>query len=164
MFVGRLAQAWRLVALALLPFALLGCSFAGPGGVFAQEPMALAEPAAGMRIERPSGYEPGDSLGFRLRDTSIAEQVFRRDAGGEHGLVWTAQFTSRWPTTPDQLDRWSAQAIGHLTDGLGTPVRLDGWERLSATGLRFIAFDGAGLLAMAGARALLRRRRAPAPS
>ncbi len=39
-----------------------------------------------------------------------------------------------------------------------------GHEALRATGLRFIAFDGAGLLAMAGARALLRRRRAPAPS
>jgi hypothetical protein len=122
----------RVLVASLLPLALLGCSFVGPGGVFAEERLAPAEPLASLRLDTLEGYAPSGSLGFRLRETPITEQVYRRVQGDERGLIWVAQFTSRWPLTEDQLDRWSAQAIGHLADGLGPNVRLAGWEQLAS--------------------------------
>src|SRR5207248_4868500 len=58
---------------------------------------------------------------------------YRRSADSERGLVWTAEFVSRWPLDEGQLDRWSAQAIGLMADGLGSDVRLAGYERLDAS-------------------------------
>jgi len=123
---------WSAVAASLMPLLLLGCSFAGPPNALAQASVALAEPLAAIPTGNLAGYQPGGSLGFSLRDTAIAEQVYRRADGAERGLVWAAQFTSRWSLNEDQLDRWSAQAIGHLTDGLDSSVRLAGWERLAS--------------------------------
>jgi hypothetical protein len=73
----------------------------------------------------------GISLGFTLRDTAIQERLERRGAGAERDVVWSAEFTSRWTLNADQLDRWSAQAVGLIADQLGD-VRLAGYERLEA--------------------------------
>ena len=128
--IGRWA---RLVAVGVLPLLLLGCSFVQPAGARAQEHMAIAPAAASLAIENaPAGYQAGGTLGFALRDTVIQEQLLRRDAGAEHGLVWTAEFTSRWRLDADQLERWSAQAISLIADDLGSDVRLAGYERLDA--------------------------------
>ncbi len=129
----RTASWWRTVAASMLPLLLLGCAFVGPSGAHAQASVLPAEPLAGIYMGELAGYQAGSSLGFRLRDTAITEQVFRRAEGDERGLIWTAQFTSQWALTADQLDRWSAQAIGHLADGLEANVRLAGWERLAAS-------------------------------
>src|SRR5687767_14212341 len=123
---------WSMVAASLMPLLLLGCAFAGPPRALAQASVALAEPLAAIPTGNFAGYEPGGSLGFSLRDTTIAEQVYRRAEGSERGLVWAAQCTSRWALNEDQLDRWSAQAIGHLTDGLDASVRLTSFERLAS--------------------------------
>ena len=128
------ARTWRLAAVSLLPLLLLGCSFVNPSGALAQERMALAPPPAGIRVDSlPVGYQAGGTLGFTLRETPIQEQVYRRNVGAERGLLWSAQFVSRWPLDEAQLDRWSAQAIGLIADGLGNDVRLAGWERLDAS-------------------------------
>jgi hypothetical protein len=85
----------------------------------------------------------------------VEEQLYRPADGTERALLWRAAFVSRWPLTVDQLERWSAQAIGLLADGLGPDVQLAGWERLDATdiGERRVAYryqlrttrgDGAG--------------------
>jgi hypothetical protein len=131
---GQMIGQWaRTAVVSLLPLLLLGCSFAQPLGASAQEHLALPTPPASMAIENAaSGYQAGGSLGFALRDTPIQEQLYRRNAGTERGLVWTAEFTSRWRLDEDQLDRWSAQAIGLIADGLGSDVRLAGYERLNA--------------------------------
>ena len=52
------------------------------------------------------------------------------------------------------------QAIGLVGEAWLWTTLPPGHEVLRATGLRFIAFDGGGLLAMAVAYALLRSRRA----
>src|SRR5688572_9310866 len=57
---------WRTVAVSMLPLLLLGCSFVGPTSIG-------AEPLFGVIVGDLSGYEPVGSLGFRLRDTAIAE-------------------------------------------------------------------------------------------
>jgi hypothetical protein len=144
---------WQTVAASVLPLLLLGCSFVGPTGAHAQASFVVAEPPSGIRMADFGGYQPIGSLGFRLLDTTIAEQAYRRVESGERGLVWTAQFTSQWPLTEDRLDRWSAQAIGNLADGLGPGVQLGGWERLpSDVGDQRVAYryrltsaDGASL-------------------
>jgi hypothetical protein len=128
--IGRWA---RMAAGSMLPLLLLGCSFVQPAGARAQEHLSLAPAAASLPIgTAPAGYQAGGSLGFTLRDTTIQEQLFRRSAGAEHGLLWTAEFTSRWRLDEGQLERWSAQAIGLIADGLGSDVQLAGYQRLDA--------------------------------
>src|SRR5215210_7251914 len=110
-------QSWqrrmRAAAISLLPFRLRGCSFVQPSGAHAQERMALAPLPAGIRMDSIGvGYQAGGTLGFTLRDITLREQLYRRDAGAERGIVWSAEFASRWPLNEDRLDRWSAQAIG----------------------------------------------------
>jgi hypothetical protein len=118
----------------MLPLLLLGCSFAQPAGASAQEHLSLAAAPANLAVENaPAGYQAGGSLGFTLRDTALDEQLYRRNAGAERGLVWSAEFTSRWRLDEGQLERWSAQAIGLMADGLGSDVRLAGYERINAT-------------------------------
>ena len=72
----------------------------------------------------------------------LDEALYRRAPGNEPGLLWSARFVSRWALTDDQLDRWSAQVIGLLTDELGGDVRLGGWARLAASdvGERRVAY------------------------
>ena len=126
------ARRWRGTVVSAL-LLLLGSSFVGIGCVQAEEPVARETPAS-IRLESlATGYRPSGSLGFALRDTAIAEQVYRRNDGGERGVLWSAQFVSRWALTEDQLDRWSAQAGGLLLDGLGDDVQLASWERLNAS-------------------------------
>jgi hypothetical protein len=116
----------------MLPLLLLGCSFVRPTDARAQEHLSLAPVLASLPVEgMGSGYQAGGSLGFTLRDTSIQEQLYRRSSGAERGLVWSAEFVSRWQLDEGQLDRWSAQAIGLLADALGSDVRLAGYERLN---------------------------------
>ena len=110
---------------------LLGCSTVGPTG--ARERPAPDRPVGGSPLDHPpAGYQAGGTLGFALHDTSIQEQLYRRADSAERGLLWSAQFVSRWPLNEDQLDRWSAQVIGLVVDELGADVRLAGWERLEA--------------------------------
>jgi hypothetical protein len=128
---GPLRSPWRRVLVALcVPLLSLGCSLVG---ALAQESLVLEQPDVQRQLERLApGYEAGGALGFTLRDTPVQERLYRRIAGPQRGLLWSAEFVSRWPTTEDQLDRWSAQAIGLLADALGREVRLAGWERLDA--------------------------------
>ncbi|HLH22888.1 MAG TPA: hypothetical protein VK066_10215 [Chloroflexota bacterium] len=132
---GQTIRRWvRTATVSTLPLLLLGCSFAQPSGAIAQEHLALASLPANIAIDAAaSGYQAGGTLGFTLRDTPIQEQLYRRDAGAERGLVWSAEFVSRWPLNVDQLDRWSAQAIGLMADDLGSDVQLAGYERLDAS-------------------------------
>ncbi|HZS02411.1 MAG TPA: hypothetical protein VFE37_27090 [Chloroflexota bacterium] len=132
---GQALRRWaQSAATSMLPLLLLGCSFVHPAGASAQERTALAPLPASIAVENaPAGYQAGGSLGFTLRDTTVQEQLYRRSAGTERGLIWTAEFTSRWRLDTDQLDRWSAQAIGLMADGLGDDVRLAGYERLHPT-------------------------------
>ena len=118
----------------LLSLLLLGGSVVGPTDAGAQELAGRSWPAVSSRLEdRAVGYQPGGTLGFRLIDAPVEEQLYRPADGTEQALLWSAAFVSRWPLNEDQLDRWSAQAIGLLADGLGSDVRLAGWERLEAT-------------------------------
>jgi len=126
---GPFRSPWCRILVALcVPLLSLGCSLVG---ALAQESLVLEHPDVQRQLERLApDYEAGGSLGFVLRDTPVQERLYRRVAGSQRGLLWSAEFVSRWPTTEDQLDRWSAQAIGLLADGLGQDVRLAGWERL----------------------------------
>jgi hypothetical protein len=130
---GRLGRA---LGTGLLPLLLVGCSGIGTMRAQVQEGAVLDGATAG------SGYQAGGTLGFTLQQTAIAEQLERRTVDSERGLLWSAHFRSRWPLTEDQLDRWSAQVIGLIADGLGADVRLAGWERLEATdiGERRVAY------------------------
>jgi hypothetical protein len=114
-----------------------------------------ARAALGRAAPVAAAYQPGGTLGFRLLDTPVEEQLYRPADRPERALLWRAQFVSRWPLTEAQLDRWSAQAIGLVADGLGSDVQLAGWERLDAPdiGERQVAYrytlrtrsgDGAG--------------------
>ncbi|HLI28589.1 MAG TPA: hypothetical protein VKZ60_16085 [Chloroflexota bacterium] len=124
----------RVFGLGLLSLGLLGCSLLPARGASAEERVALAQRAANVRFDQLAvGFQPAGSLGFTLRDTTIDEQLYRREGPSERAVLWRAQFTSRWPTTEDQLDRWSAQVIGLLADQMGPQVRLAGWERLDAS-------------------------------
>jgi hypothetical protein len=117
-----------------VPLLLLGCSFARPSGALAQEHQALAAIPASLGLDGgASGYQAGGTLGFRLIDTPIQEQLYTRSAGSERGVLWSAEFVSHWPLDEGQLDRWSAQAIGLLADALGNDVRLAGYDRLDAS-------------------------------
>ena len=140
----------------LLPLLLLGCSVVGPTDAGEQELTGRSQPAVSSRLgDLAIGYQPGGTLGFRLIDAPVEEQLYRPADGTERALLWSATFVSRWPLNEAQLDRWSAQAIGLVADGLGSDVRLAGWERLDATdiGERRVAYryqlrttsgDGAG--------------------
>jgi hypothetical protein len=110
---------------------VLGTACAGTGGVWADERPSRQQPASVRLDSILPGYRLGGSLGFRLIDTAIDEQLYRRGEPGAQDLVWSARFDSRWPLTEDQLDRWSAQVSGLLLDGVGADVRLAGWERLA---------------------------------
>ncbi|HLH23210.1 MAG TPA: hypothetical protein VK066_11845 [Chloroflexota bacterium] len=90
-------------------------------------------PRASGRVGSLPGYQAAAPLGFRLIDTRVDEQVYRRADGAGEGLVWSAAFTSRWALSADQLDRWSAQAISLLADGLVAEVQLGAYERLDAS-------------------------------
>jgi hypothetical protein len=133
MTMRQRASFWRAGLLSLLA---LGAGLVATPPVLANEPgvaqpqPALAAPAPNTSPARLSpGYQPAaGSLGFRLSETAIEEQLYRR----AEGVLWGAQFASRWSLTEDPLDRWSAQAISQLADSLGPDVRLAGWERLDA--------------------------------
>src|SRR4051812_15237330 len=118
----------------LLPLLLLLGSTALPVTPVAHAQQAPREPPPfSLRLDSlAAGYHRGGGLGFALRDTVVDEVLYRRDEGGERGVLWSAHFVSRWPLTEDQLDRWSAQVIGLLADELGNDVRLAGWDRLDA--------------------------------
>jgi hypothetical protein len=135
MMGGQTLGQWaRLAAMSMLPVLLLGCSFVQPTDARAQEHLSLAPALASLTVESlGAGYQAGGSLGFTLRDTVIQEQLYRRNAGADRGLVWSAEFVSRWRLDEDQLDRWSAQAIGLLADSLGNDVQLAGYDRLNAS-------------------------------
>ncbi len=134
---GR-ARLRRRVALGtrLLPLLLLGGSLVRMSVAAAQERASAARPTVGPGLDQlAAGYQPGGTLGFALRETTIAEQLYRREAGAARALLWSGHFVSRWPTTEDQLERWSAQIVGLVVAGLGADVRLAGWERLAAADL-----------------------------
>jgi hypothetical protein len=126
--------AWgrRTLLAGLLPLLVLGSLvLAAPAA--AQERAPRVQPAS-VRLESiATGYQRGGSLGFTLRDTALDEALYRRAQPNEQGLLWSARFVSRWALTDDQLDRWSAQVIGLLTDELSGDVRLGGWERVAAS-------------------------------
>jgi hypothetical protein len=114
-----------------LPLFLLGSALLPTTAAHAQE--QGEPPRVSIRLgSLASGYERGESLGFALNDTTLDEQLYRRDQGAERGVVWSARFVSRWALTEDQLDRWSAQVVGFLADAVGSDVRLGPWERLGA--------------------------------
>jgi hypothetical protein len=131
----------RLLLVVLLPLLAVGSLvLAAPAA--AQERAPRVQPAT-VRLESiATGYQRGGRLGFALRDTVLDEVLYRRAPGAEPGLLWSARFVSRWALTDDQLDRWSAQVIGLLTDELGGDARLGGWERLAASdvGERRVAY------------------------
>jgi hypothetical protein len=123
----------RMALAGLLPLLLLGNAEPPAATAYAQDQAPRERPLANVRIDSLAvGYQRGGSLGFALRDTVVEEELYRRDAGAEHSVLWGARFVSRWALTEDQLDRWSAQVIGLLSDELGSDVRLGGWERLGA--------------------------------
>jgi hypothetical protein len=136
-------RGWFRLLGRLLPLLLLG-STALSMTPFANAQQAPREtPSFSLRLDSLAvGYQRGGSLGFALRDTVVDEVLYRRDEGGERGVLWGARFVSRWPLTEDQLDRWSAQVIGRLADALGNDVRLASWERLDAAdiGERRVAY------------------------
>jgi hypothetical protein len=122
------------VGIRLLPLLLGACTAMGTMGARGHEPVAVDRSRPDERLAALAmGYQADGTLGFTLRDTPIEEQMYRRADGSQRGLLWSGQFVSRWPLNADQLDRWSAQVIGLLADGLGPDVRLAGWERLDAT-------------------------------
>ncbi|HZS02938.1 MAG TPA: hypothetical protein VFE37_29785 [Chloroflexota bacterium] len=96
-------------------------------------PLAAGAAQAAPLDQQSLNVSTGGSLGFRLPDTPMREQLQRHGMGTERDLVWTAEFTSRWQLNQDQLDRWSAQAVGLIADQLGSDVRLAGYERLDAS-------------------------------
>jgi hypothetical protein len=122
----------RLAVACCAGLSLLTC--ASVESTSAQGPVAQEQPAAASRLAWPEGsYTGGGTLGFRLIDTPVEEQLYRRSAQGEQGLMWLAHFGSRWPLNEDQLDRWSAQVAGLVIAALGPDVRLDNWVRLDAS-------------------------------
>jgi len=141
----RARGSWRRALVSgLLPLVLVGGALVQAPGAAAQERAAAADrPVASLRLDSvANGYTLGGSLGFVLRETPLAEQLYRRTELGSPSLLWTAQFTSRWALTDDQLDRWSAQVSGLVVDALGADVRLADWERLNGSDLgdRSIAY------------------------
>ncbi len=111
---------------------VIGAWLGQAAAVWAEEP-AVPAPRATLRLGPVPDYQAGGSLGFRLIDTRVDEQLQRRADGAGQGVVWYAAFSSRWALTDDQLDRWSAQVGGLLADALGTNVRLAAWQRLDAS-------------------------------
>ena len=88
----QMTQRWpRSLVLGLFTLLLVGCSFVPARGAQAQERLAPVQQPAGIRVEGLAvGFQPGGSLGFSLRETTIAEQLLRRDQAGERGMLWSA--------------------------------------------------------------------------
>ena len=103
-------------------------------GVAQPQPVVVQPPPSASPTRISAGYQPAvGTLGVRLGETAIEEQLYRRADGSGESVLWGARFASRWSLNEDQLDRWSAQVIGMLADSLGSDVRLAGWERLDAS-------------------------------
>lgn len=123
----------RLLTVLLLVIASLGLlSAAAAAQERAVAPASLVSAyLAGQSLR----YERGGSLGFTLRDTSIAEELYTYAAIGGRGVIWNASFASPWALTEDQLARWHAQASGLLAEELAAEARLDGWQLLEVEAL-----------------------------
>src|SRR5437764_9700788 len=91
---------------AVAALGLLLAAWLGPVACAQAQEHAAREPRASGRVGSLPGYQPAAPLGFRLVDTRVDEQVYRRADGAGEGLVWSASFTSRWALSADQLDRW----------------------------------------------------------
>ncbi|HEY7062112.1 MAG TPA: hypothetical protein VII06_11580 [Chloroflexota bacterium] len=148
---GREGQRW---ARAAAVWGLLLGAWLGAAACARAEEYAAVAPPASLHVGSLAGYQAAAPLGLRLVDTHVDEQVYRRTDGAGEAVVWSASFTSRWALTPDQLDRWSAQAIGLLADALGPDLRLGDYEHLAASdvGDQRIAYRYA-LITAAGAPA-----------
>jgi hypothetical protein len=110
---------------------LASCSPVVPAGAVGEPSPHADLSLAHVQLSRlPPGYVAGGSLGFALQATTVDERLYRRAMGDEREVVWVARFTSRWPLTVDQLDRWNAQVAGLVADCLGDDVRLAGWQPL----------------------------------
>jgi hypothetical protein len=131
---GQGLASWRRVVVgALLSGALLGQALASAPGAFATDSIQAERPVSGIRLDFLAwGYRAGGTLGFALQATPLDEQLYRRTDGSERGVLWSAEFASRWPLNQDQLDRWSAQVGGLVVDSLDPSLRLAAWERLAA--------------------------------
>jgi hypothetical protein len=131
---GHGLASWRRVVVgAVLSCALFGQAAAGAPGALATESIPVERPVSGIRLDYLAwGYRAGGTLGFALQATPLDEQPYRRADGSERGVLWSAEFASRWLLSEDQLDRWSAQVGGLVADGLEPGLRLSGWERLPA--------------------------------
>ncbi len=118
----------------------------------AEEPPGR-EARLSVRLGTLPGYAAAAPLGFRLADTAVDEQAYRRVESAGQGLVWSATFTSRWALDADRLDRWNAQAITLVADGLGPDVQPGAYERLDArdVGEQRVAYRYQ-LMSAAGAR------------
>ena len=135
----RIGNQWPRIAAGLV--LLLGVSLGLTPTAQAQEALARAERVRARLEPLMPSYQTSSPLGFRLIDTPVEERVARQVSGTGQRLLWSAWFTSRWALTEDQLDRWSAQAIGLLLDGVVerpglidptavVAVQLADWERL----------------------------------
>ncbi len=104
-------------------------------------------------LARPEAYAPG----FELSGTS--GQALVRGLGILF-LMWNATYPPVILRPAEHRLLFAIilaqQAIGLAGEGWLWLALPDGHEALRATGLRFIVFDGAGLLAMAAAFALTR--------
>jgi hypothetical protein len=124
-------QAYAFTTLAARQVALAALLALGIGAG-TLSPIAAGAAAAAPLDQQSLNVNTGGTLGFRLVDTPIREQLQRHTMGTERDLVWSAEFTSRWEVNQAQLDRWSAQAVGLIADQLGGDVRLASYERLDA--------------------------------
>lgn len=135
----QIGNHWPRIAAGLV--LLLGVSLGIAPSAQAQEHVARDQRVRARLEPLMPSYQASGPLGFRLIDTPVEERVARQISGSGQRLLWSAWFTSRWALTDDQLDRWSAQAVGLLLDGVaeraGTvdpsaaaAVQLASWERL----------------------------------
>src|SRR5262245_24560379 len=131
----QIGNRWPRLAAGLV--LLLGLSLGIAPSAQAQEHVARDQRVRARLEPLMPSYQASGPLGFRLIDTPVEERVARQISGSGQRLLWSAWFTSRWALTEDQLDRWSAQAIGLLLDGVAerpgtvdpsaTAVQLAGW-------------------------------------
>ena len=110
--------AWgrRMLLAGLLPLLVLGSLlFAAPAAARSGRRACSRErPAREHRDGLPAGRQPR----LRAAGHGAGRGAVPPRAGQREGLLWSARFVSRWALTDDQLDRWSAQVIGLLTDEL----------------------------------------------